>query len=870
MIYLGEFTSRLGNYIGVKFNTKEKPVTRTVGFGKSHIGAMLKVVDGKVDVSTPYSVPLWSCTAMRVFAGGSYKLLAPIDGNAGSYQWLLTDVQGKVLSQEMGALRKDMNLSKPLNVTRDGYLCLNIIGYRTWKLEYTQQDYTEVVFSTDPVTISQNSEDIYSPLKLKSATVRLVTPSLFLGLFGESSQSVTCEIYDHTNQSTLFRGYITPCVYSQSYSTPCDTLEVEAVSPISTLAYKEYKTDKRGVKSWYDVILKCFKATGFDYSVNLPDHVKTYVANNGNVYPRDIYDSLYIHEGNFFDDDNEETPWNYKEVLTEFCKTFGLSLTEENGKEARFVDFDSLKYNAVSYRIMNTNQPSEFYGQTMLTQTETFGLGDYTSSDVAISSSPVYSEIQLSSNFYPSKESGLNLLDDKNLVSLHPQLNYLTFTTSDTSLFKPERDGTIKPRVNLYQFYTSKLLVHNFYFSKFAQDGTLDTTPRTLDPSNVWGTNLLTCKDEAAAKTAIDNFLRSHFGAVVVKHLSYKEGSKPEKYKWETYLFVSYGLGFTEFPKGYDANLSAKLGRYFINYIGSQNPSSALPILTTKTDYLLPPRLRTFGLYSLLDCATYFTKGSYNTLEDNYEEEPKKSGSLSKLLTIRTRGTGPLPWDNIAEAEYELPTSDISEVRSLYRWGRARNNAVLNLNVIDTDGFLTEIPLGVHGRKKLEFYAPEPRWTENQFCPHFCYLKDFDLSFTRAYPKEVALTGKENKSDALYIEKTNSDQEKLELTLKINTQLPNKPLSYSCLLSKSLDYGFEYVDTLGNILSGKSGKAEELLLSKYLEHYKKMRVVLECSVSKVIPSTTVVEVKSLGKKFIVDSYSFEAGDDINRIKLIEL
>ena len=177
-------------------------------------------------------------------------------------------------------------------------------------------DTVELKFAFEnPITITQNSEGLFSPIKTKSATFRIFTDTIYWDLYTKSSTDYYVEITK--DGALIFDGFITPCIYSQDY-TYNGIIEIEAVDTLAvldTIKYTPlYPQNGKGVYSIHGIIN------------NIINKLNGKVA--GYYLPNTIYRFYYLQESNFFDDDDE--PMTCKEVLEEIAKYLGFTFISYN------------------------------------------------------------------------------------------------------------------------------------------------------------------------------------------------------------------------------------------------------------------------------------------------------------------------------------------------------------------------------------------------------------------------------------------------------------------------------------------------------------------------------------------------------------
>ena len=85
-------------------------------------------------------------------------------------------------------------------------------------------------------------------------------------MYNPSNQGVSVAVYDHSLNYIIFRGYVTPCVYSQEYLNDVDEIQLECIDALSTLKNIPYtKEDQQyKIRSFRYLINKCLSAAGYN------------------------------------------------------------------------------------------------------------------------------------------------------------------------------------------------------------------------------------------------------------------------------------------------------------------------------------------------------------------------------------------------------------------------------------------------------------------------------------------------------------------------------------------------------------------------------------------------------------------------------
>ena len=170
----------------------------------------------------------------------------------------------------------------------------------------------ELTFGETPCVITTESDGMFSPIKSRSCTIDIITDSWLFDLYSPTAKGVQVRV--KKGMITQFFGYLTPNSYNQSY-TYRDNVSLEAIDAVSVLKEFKYTTVDSIPKyqKIVDIIIRLLYNAGYDGMLYIPN---SYTSLNGSSNSTAVH-SLYVSEGNFFDDDDEHTPWTQYEVLEE-------------------------------------------------------------------------------------------------------------------------------------------------------------------------------------------------------------------------------------------------------------------------------------------------------------------------------------------------------------------------------------------------------------------------------------------------------------------------------------------------------------------------------------------------------------------------
>jgi len=136
---------------------------------------------------------------------------------------------------------------------------------------------------------------------------------------------------------TTWIGFGTPNTYNQSFEGVFDEVSINAQDALSTLKYVDYEpvNNTRSIVSFSDIIKTYISELGTYRYVYITDSI---VARTEDF--QDILHSLYIHENNFFDEDNK--PMKVMEVIEQICQYLHISVIPY-GDALYFLNYDGIQ-----------------------------------------------------------------------------------------------------------------------------------------------------------------------------------------------------------------------------------------------------------------------------------------------------------------------------------------------------------------------------------------------------------------------------------------------------------------------------------------------------------------------------------------------
>lgn len=275
-----------------------------------------------------------------------------------------------------------------------------------------------IVFADTPCVIETSSGSIFEPIKSRSCTIQILTNEWLFDLYSPVSQGVKVTI--KKGLKTVFFGYLTPNSYDQTY-TYLDDLSLEAVDAVSSLKDFKYSPIGGSIPSYEkvsEIILNLLRNAGYSGMLYVP---ATLQGMNGES-KTNTFEELQISEGNFFDDDEEHTPWYQYEVLEEIMRFLGWSLCPF-GDDVYLID----------YRVIGNNSSTVFHKYEISTGTQsedvdltnqmTITKSDYAPGEPSLSMDDVFNKIEISDNLYEVEEIAPDIFDENSHISINDEKN---------------------------------------------------------------------------------------------------------------------------------------------------------------------------------------------------------------------------------------------------------------------------------------------------------------------------------------------------------------------------------------------------------------------------------------------------------------
>lgn len=783
-----------------------------------------------------------------------------------------------------------------------------------------------IIFSGNPVSISQKSNGLFSPIKTQTCTIEILNDTIYSDMYASDIKDVTVTIINEETNNTIFNGYLTPYIYSQPFAHTFDTLQLEAVSKISVLKEIDYKciNSTPQIASFKDIIWHILtEGAGYDEDTLKIKYLLNVATSSTEDRTYRLAD-LFISESNFFDNDDERTPWKMEEVLSEMLRYLGLTMFEYNDI-VYLMDYQTVSnykdIRDMSFNYITKTNISDLNSTSTVRTTISITKDDFASDDSSVSHDDIYNKLTVNVNTYKIEELCKEIED---LSSSKNLSGYPSQTTWSKTEGKRKNKQTFD---TYYELQTLRLLNSdsNWYHRYYKMSTGVElSSPYDPNSTSQYNTNVYPRVNTRSA--------------IVTRYTGYPANEPvPTKLDWSTCL-AFYCLDDTITPSGSfvvinNENLleqpvlesrlddpivySPKTGISWITFKGDlfyqcnrKNVSTA--INTTNKYYTFSP------MDDATDTTSFIYETSYN-LNDHYNttytaKMPRRSSAsqdygkgwpiLKAKLKIGDKYWNGSTWtttESVFQINYSnRPKNGAEETINCFEWTSVAPNFNYE-SKIDTDCWAIPIKPtdNVAGNLSFTLYTPSQLrpvfttktywWDEWEYPTSWTelfpviYMKDIELNYVYTDTGVWYLTEEENDNDILYTNEvdTNYTREMEDIECKINTTINNIPVSRSAVC----DYNKKFIDKLYHFDIDNSCTFEEALIIKYLNHYSSKKLILEASINtyggrgKFAPysrymfifNQTDVFNNSDGsrKYFFVDDYTLDVKNQTAKVKFIE-
>lgn len=442
-----------------------------------------------------------------------------------------------------------------------------------------------ILYEHSPIILKTNAEDLFTPIKTQSATISIVSKDYIFGLYNVDF-SVVCNIYK--DNSLIFTGYVTPNIYTQDYQY-VSVITIECISKLAKSKYISYSVIDSEPAIY--PVTQIIRHILFDSNTSASTPILIYCAPErigiDDYIHNDGLNHIFLDERNFFDDNEEHTPWKQYDVIEEICKILGVSMTEHVNQ-----------YYMIQYRSgLNTQYKQTVYKYDLsytistISQTQREIYNEQNSIDLfagsnnSLSLEDTYKSIEIKSNTYPYEDAINKLLSSDqwelysniynnmtlNDLSNTPYAPYLKFERSDGKVYSIYymyyKTDTMSP----HQY---KMLLDNDQYDDFIDD--------PINP-NDWIFAIINQPGTAQTITSSEKI-----GASLMKIASYEISDLKlvNSLTWKDQIVLYLGLN----------NLNIN------NYVNPNDPSD-ISYNEWRTAY---NALRDDVFYYLANCYTYY------------------------------------------------------------------------------------------------------------------------------------------------------------------------------------------------------------------------------------------------------------------------
>lgn len=759
-----------------------------------------------------------------------------------------------------------------------------------------EQEITTLLLADNPVIITSASDGIFAPIKADSCTIRILTEKIYPDIYSNTAQGTSVMVKNEDTGVTLFFGYVTPNIYTQEY-VGLDELEIEAISALSSLEYLRFSRSGNSFSSWYDIIKVCLQKTGYYKYFYFPDNFNY---ENTEALAQPLLKVLYQFENNFFDDDQESTPWTYKEILLEFCKFLGVSLVVYKS-QLYFIDYGYTDNKYFKYDLTDDSVT-----EVILENLYTITAESYKTTGATLSYDETYNKIMVKDNLLEFDDVIPSIMD--NLINQAEDSNQYY----ESSITMDEVEYTV-----LNAFFKSTQWYHN--------------QPSTLPPE--------------ARKRNIGSYWQ--------KVAEYEKEKEPSALNWKTYFTMyvqsqysnSGGCNYLMTYPYKDVDLICNGGYFIINMdykLSSDYRANDVLKTDDKTystasdlsykDTLFPCRLYVGDYYfdgekweHKSEYERKLNKGYYADSSSVYETYDKSNPMWYKYkdtdgdwvftnkeeweaaTTEKASGS----YDSWQHIFYKMTGDEMTYIDETYyhecilkdrfylvhinedgdkifdEMKSLTNTVSWRMNIADSrDGVAIRLPdfilngkltFQLYGSNELGTYPvystelrPDPE-RQSDIC-RAVHISNLELLYKASDSDVSIFNSSTNKGDAIYTNVINDEyvNEWDELEIKITTQIENRITSYSSLLLKeTTDANVTFCYKLMDKTLGEYRIQECNLVEKYYNHYKEPKAILDVCLQNVLQPYSRITEMNLGKTFTFDSYELDVKADTLNVKLIE-
>ena len=742
-----------------------------------------------------------------------------------------------------------------------------------------------------PVLITTESDGIFSAVKSRKCTIRIVTDAVLKDIYSPENQGTKIVIQEENNQYPFFEGWLTPCIYNQSYSKVLDELELEFVSCLSTLKNIKYSfiNSTPKIQTIQAILYNIFQKTGYSgnilYPINSLDKELTYYK---------------LSEANFIEDDAEATPWSCFEVLEEICKFFGWSCVDY-GPDLYLIDYETIMNSASLHKwrkIINSTSSEIVQKNSGFI---TISKDSYSGSGHTLSYDEVYNKVSVNDSIYELEEISTDIFDtDKNHLINTAGQQMASQRFIHTHKDKEDKAWTI--------YYTKFLFDSNsnwkckfFDVSTFQEVdnyfvGEFDYNYAPWDFTNGWGNTIFAMPEKVwvfdeyqQGQTSVDAKEYIAFNVLTYDKASSFSGSITSYKAANEYLNTQAAadLPVLTYTLPEEVQYKAENGYSFICFKGDlwwQCDKDATEVWEDKVKFYVPYPWD--GISTMAGEYNKFTRSSSDT--DYNKGWPMLRAKL-QIGDYYWNGSDWTTTDTTFWINYHKENKSVSsgedEVLSYGAWQHPVYNTQITVNdvfntdkakLIDEDCLAIPINRSLSGKLTFTMYAPKQANVQQSLydyavgyktlCP-VVYMKGFELNY-KYIPSGYQwhdIDEYDSDSDIIYTNIINENyvMDFDEVELKINTAAENKPVSRSYIMNNNS----EYIVNINK--NNKNKRQEHNLCNMYYDHYSTQKQIYDCQIHDYLHPGSFVQITALSGNYIVDTQEYDLKLNHNTVKLIE-
>lgn len=722
----------------------------------------------------------------------------------------------------------------------------------------------ELLLSANPFTAEWEADSVYKPLKMSNAVCSILIKEILIDLYTGEAQGVEVCLRNLSTNTLEWFGYVTPNLYSSDYITPLDSVDIEAIDSIACLENIKYSYmgEKADFRSFLSIILYILDKADPRENVN-----KLYVHDCNRVTSAStscIMDDLYIHERNFFDEDNE--PMTCKDVLSSLVEYLGMTLIQ--WKDAYYiVDYDYLQSDYANF-FMYLRDTSNVKLLTLpLARLNVRDIG-VASSNGSISLDNVYNKVSVTANMNPIDDLSPDLFDDEDLKNQNSDPNkYYEQTIKETvflsAYFESKENWAVStPQINNNGNIENAGILTNIsafklYKGAFFQKNSSYSSD-SLEPSSVDWNTYLTFVRTRPPKSLHESFLIlkknntvMFIDGYIIIDFSYKLS------KLDIADYEYDGVDDMEYTEASDATkfyCKLKIGDYY--YDGEK--------WLLYSEYLnnISYYNQTIGFEDVSDVRKYYKKDSAGNKTYIEKMEYYKIYAQDRFLIIRKNKDR----DKVYDTWYN-PTNQVSYKENLSN---------------SSDGVLIKLPnFSVFGNFEIELEPPtllggmdSPNGETpdgNRVHFRFCHIKYFNVKYTnKKYVYDVFGNAINDMEDIVYSNVINDNYitESEDVELLVNSYSKGI-LSYSNVATKK-DGKFDYLKSVYNRIAGGEYLPEQILIDKLYRHHKTPKFIYQNSLNYKFSPFDMIKENSLDKTMAINTLGVDYANDSVDVTLIEL